>query len=217
MSTDYRTKAEKAAAKRFAAETAKHQMTVVHDDGLYRHLRFANPSSSLYWFEIATTPGQLVFSGDGDSFVFRLADDMFQMFRESAASGTINASYWAEKVRTGNAHSYSRARFEQYVEEQVAAAEPYYRALRDDVQEEIFNDTIYDVDYESGALMAVLGYTYHLSTGPDAKGNRAPFRFKYVHEWDLRDFDWWFLFACHAIVRGIAQYDAVTAPKQVAA
>lgn len=216
--TDHRTKAERDAAARFARETANHQMTIVHNDGLYRHLRFANPNSSLYWFEISTTPGQLVFSGDGESFVFRLAPDMFEMFRRAADSGDINATYWAEKIRTGNARSYSRERFERYIEEQVAAAEPYYRALRDDVQEEIFNDAIYDVDYESGALMAVLGYTYHLSIGPDAKGNRAPFRFKYVHEWDLQDFDWWFLFACHGIRWGIAQYDAAkAASKQVAA
>lgn len=195
-------------AARFARETAKHTMTVLHDDGLYRHLRFANPSSSLYWYEITTTPGQLVFSGDGDSFVFRLAPDMFEMFRRSAESGGINAQYWAEKCRTGNAKSYSRARFEEYVWKAVAEAEPYYRALRDGVREEIFNDAMYDVDYESAALMAVLGYEYHLTTRPDAAGNRQPFRFRYVHEWELKDFDWWFLFACHAISDAIVKYDA---------
>ena len=30
-------------AERFKRETAGHQMTVLHDDGLYRHLRFMNP------------------------------------------------------------------------------------------------------------------------------------------------------------------------------
>ncbi|MFE3326824.1 hypothetical protein [Streptomyces sp. NPDC059176] len=193
---------------RFERETAGHQMTVLHDDGLYRHLRFANPKTGLYWYEIATTPGQLTFSGDGDSFVFRLAPDMFEMFRRSAESGGINAQYWAEKVRTGNAHSYSRERFEEYVWKQVANAESHYRALRDDVQEEIFESVTFDVNYESAALMAVLGYEYHLSTGPDAKGNWGPFRFRRVHEWELRDFDWWFLFACYAISDAIVKYDA---------
>lgn len=195
------------AAKRFARETRNHEMTVIHDEGFYRHLRFANPDSSLYWYEITTTPGQLVFSGDGESFVFRLAPDMFEMFRRSAESGGINAKYWAEKGRTGNAYSYSRERFEEYVWKQVAEAEPYYKALRDDVQEEIFNSVLYDVDYEPAALMAVLGYEYQFSTRPDAKGNRVPFRFRYVHEWELQDFDWWFLFACHAISDAIEKYD----------
>lgn len=206
---DYRTPAERAAA-RFASETAKHRMTVVQDDKLFRHLRFANPDGSLYWFEISTTPGQLVFSGDGESFVFRLADDMFEMFRRSADGGDINATYWAEKVRTGNARSYSRERFEQYIEKQVAASEPNYPGLREDVQAEILGDDVFNVDYESGALMSALGYRYFLDPDENPMGLDA-FRLQYVHEWDVRDFDWWFLFACHAIHWGIAQYDAVKA------
>ncbi|MEE4419611.1 hypothetical protein [Streptomyces bugieae] len=195
-------------AQRFARETAGHQMTVLHDEGFYRHLRFVNPDSSLYWYEITTTPGQLVFSGDGESFVFRLAPDMFEMSRRSAESGGINATYWAEKCRTGNAKSYSRERFEECVEKAVADAEPYYRGLREHVQEEIFDSELYDVDYESAALVAVLNFEHHLTARRDAKGNYDTFRFKRVHEWELRDFDWWFLFACYAVSDAIVQYDA---------
>lgn len=190
-------------AARFAVETQDHQMTVLLDQGLYRHLKFRGPRNELYWFEIVTSPGQLTFSGDGDSFVFRLADDMFEMFRRSSRSGGINAGYWAEKVRTGNARSYSRERFEEIVEQQVAAAEPRFPGLRDDVREFVLDSVVYDVDYEASALMAALDFEYR---PPGATG--APFRFEYVHEWDLRDFDWWFLFACHAIVHAIQQYDA---------
>ena len=194
-------------AARFARDTASHQMTVLHDDGLYRHLRFVNPNSSLYWYEISTTPNQLVFSGDGSSFMFRLASDMFEMFRQSAASGDINATYWAEKVRTGNARSYSRERFEEYVWKQVAQGEQYYPGLRDDVREEIFESPVYDVDHEPAALMTALGYEYYLQPGRDLAG-RGPFRFTCVYEWELKDFDWWFLFALYAIKDGIAKYDA---------
>lgn len=193
-------------AARFISETRGHEMTVLHDDGMYRHLRFNNPKSGLYWYEITTTPGQLVFSGDGESFVFRVAPDMFEMIRRSAESGGINAQYWAEKCMTGNARSYSRQRFEESAWKQVADAEPQYPGLRDDVKEEIFDSPMFDVDYESAALMAVLGYEYHQTNGPS--GNRTPFRFKHIHEWDLQDFDWWFLFACHAISDAIVKYDA---------
>lgn len=203
-------------AARFAANTAQHKMTVLHDDGLYRHLRFSSPSSELYWYEITTTPGQLVFSGDGDSFVFRLAPDMFEMFRDSARSGGINSTYWAEKCRTGNARCYSRERFEESVWKDVAAAESHYRGLRENVQKQIFDSESYNVDYEADALFAVLKFEHHLTARPRA-GELwpAPFVFRRVHDWDLRDFDWWFLFACHAIRHGIAQYDA--ARKQVTA
>lgn len=194
-------------AQRFARETAKHQMTVLHDDGYYRHLRFANPESSLYWYEITTSPGQLTFSGDGESFVFRLALDMFEMFRRSAESGGINAGYWAEKCKTGNAKTYARERFEEYVWKQVADNETYYPGLREDVQEEIFDSLVYDVDHESSALLAALGYAYFTDPDQTPTGSRQ-FRFKYVHEWQPQDFDWWFLFACYAIDDAITKYDA---------
>lgn len=203
-------------AARFARETANHKMTVLLDDGLYRHLRFMN-GGDLYWYDISTTPGQLTFSGDGDSFVFRLAPDMFDMFRQSADSGDINATYWAEKCRSGNARSYSRERFEECVWKQVAEREQYYRALRDDVQHEIFDGEQFNVDYEADALMAVLGYRYHLVKDRNDRGNWDTFRFRRIHDWELRDFDWWFLFACFAIKDAIAQYDAAkAAPKAVA-
>lgn len=203
-------------AARFARETDGHKMTVLQDDDLYRHLRFTS-GSDLYWYDITTTPGQLTFSGDGDSFVFRLAPDMFEMFRQSAPVGDINATYWAEKCRSGNARSYSRERFEKCVWEQVAEREQHYRALRDDVQHEIFDGEQFNVDYEADALMAVLGYRYHLAKERDDRGNWDIFRFRRIHDWDLRDFDWWFLFACFAIGDGIRQYDAAkAAPKAVA-
>src|SRR5947208_10170763 len=40
-------------AIRFARDTAKHEMTVAHNDGLYRHLKFRNTEHSyLYWFDL---------------------------------------------------------------------------------------------------------------------------------------------------------------------
>jgi hypothetical protein len=202
-------------AARFARETDGHKMTVVHDDGLYRHLRFVG-TNDLYWYEIVTTPGQLTFSGDGDSFVFRLAPDMFDMFRQSAEPGGINPVYWAEKCRTGNTKSYSRERFEECVWKQVSEREQCYRALRDDVQQEIFSGERFNVDYEADALMAAIDYRYHLVKSRDDRGNWDSFRFRSVHDWELRDWDWWFLFACFAIGDAIAQYDAAKAPKAVA-
>lgn len=38
------------------------------------------------------------------------------------------------------------------------------------------------------------------------------FRFADSWEWDLRDWDWWFLWACHAIQWGVAQYEAARVP-----
>jgi hypothetical protein len=37
------------------------------------------------------------------------------------------------------------------------------------------------------------------------------FRFHDTWEWNFRNYDWWFVWACHAILWGIRQYDAVKA------
>ena len=45
--------------ERFLKNAAAHQMEVLRDDGVNRHLRFRNPESSAYWFDIITWPGTL--------------------------------------------------------------------------------------------------------------------------------------------------------------
>lgn len=49
---------------RFAGDTAAHRMTVLLDQGLHRHVRFANPASRTSWFEIITVLGLLTINGD---------------------------------------------------------------------------------------------------------------------------------------------------------
>jgi hypothetical protein len=46
-------------AARFARETRGHEMTVKHEDGLYRHLVFADPGGNFYRFDIVTWPHNL--------------------------------------------------------------------------------------------------------------------------------------------------------------
>lgn len=72
-----------------------HRMTVLHDDGLYRHLRFANPEFGEYWFELATWPGHLAITGDIGANVFARDTDMIAFF---AGAARINPSYWSEKI-----------------------------------------------------------------------------------------------------------------------
>jgi hypothetical protein len=88
---------------RFARDTAKHQMTVLHDDGLYRHLKFMNPEHGSFGaFELITWPYNLVVK-TGWTFHFDIdaTPDMFDLFRKTALKGQINPGYWSEKVRAG--------------------------------------------------------------------------------------------------------------------
>lgn len=126
MSTDPITEV----ADRFARETKNHTMTVLRDDGLYRHLRFKAPDNGFYWFDLITWPGYLTFVGDGEGYVFTRIEDMFGFFRGSR----INPQYWAEKVVDGRGRlkTYSEERFRQLVTEHLdQVADDYPAGLRE--------------------------------------------------------------------------------------
>lgn len=192
-------------ARRFKNETAEHKMTVAHDNGLYRHLKFRHTGknySGYYWFDLITVPGSLIFRGDGESFVFACMDDMFEFFRMSAYKVEPNPTYWDEKV-TSDQHSLKKFNYDLFVarvkEEFIEAARGSGvppgtgRALLELAEE-------YDVTYEENARQFLDDFEHE------------GFRFYDTHEWDFRDYDWWFLWACHAIVWGIAYYDKGTSP-----
>lgn len=223
--------------ERFARETAEHKMTVLRDDGIYRHLRFIGPKTSAYWFELVTWPNSLAFRGDGDSFIFSRVEDMFMFFRDGARYG-INPHYWGEKITDGRERieQYSKERFDRVVAEALTEAEADYPGVTkawagriDDEFNTEYEDearraldefrfgTAYKVscscsetrgfseDYEAAIWrkthVAGLGHTTTTEAGD-------VFRFYDTWEWDLRDYHWWFLWVCTAIVWGIGQYDA---------
>ena len=107
-------------AARFTRDTANHTMIVLHDDGLYRHLRFQDTTwrppltkplkSSFYWFDLITAPGTMIFEGDGESYVFRREEDMIGFFRSSAYKGRPNLHYWQERSPATDARSESSTR-----------------------------------------------------------------------------------------------------------
>ncbi|WP_426734434.1 hypothetical protein [Glutamicibacter sp. 2E12] len=91
--------------RRFNSATEDHQLTVLHDDGLYRHLSFRAPGSSFYWFDLITWPGNLTITGDMGTWTFRRVEDMFTFF-----TGYINSGYWAEKLQNGDTGGQATAR-----------------------------------------------------------------------------------------------------------
>lgn len=176
-----------------------HEMTVLHDDGLYRHLRFKSPDRGSYWFDLITWPGCLTVRGDLDtSYTFACATNMFGFFRGNSHKGSINPYYWAQKLDagTGSVKTYSEELFKQIVVEQLAEFAERDPMLALTAKAEILADE--DIYHEDGARSLLSEW--------ERRGV-----FSDTWEWDLRDFDWSFLWACHAIVWGIAQYDQARA------
>jgi hypothetical protein len=244
--TDYRTKAEKDAAERFPRDTARHVMRILHDDGLYRHLRFAanRRGYSEYWFDLITTPHTLIFTGDGESYVFTVhpTADLFDLFRRTARPGAINAGYWSEKLTSEReaATDYSMDLFEQQVAEELVEAEKTWPGVTEAWSEHV--EAEFNTEYEPEARRALdefefgKTFTAKCSCGKESdpstiysaalawEREHSPvrsddhkmsveqnsFQFYDTWEWNLRDYDRWFLFACHGIRSGIAQYDRLT-------
>lgn len=235
-------------AERFQQETANHQMTVKHDDGPYRHIRFMDPKYSGYWFDLITVPGALIFQGDGETFAFHRIDDMFQFFRSGIwKDGSLhtNPDYWAEKLTSDrdSVMQYDEELFAQQVGEALAEAEKDYPGITDawnTKTDGMFPE--YDTSHEHGAREALddfeFGVVYrascacgaseefveehhatrwrmnHITPGNAQREHGSTvkridgFEFTDTWDWDLKGYHWWFLWALHGIVWGIAQYDA---------
>lgn len=124
-STELRTNPAAAAWAAFQKDTAGHELTVIHDHGLYRHFRMAAPGTRMWSWDIVTWPGHLATSGDiADGLTFSRELDMVGFFGKakgnrpyySDGAPSIDFRYWAEKLQ-GDQRSTTRA----YVHENFLA------------------------------------------------------------------------------------------------
>src|ERR1051326_8204576 len=68
--------------REFLRNVKAHEMTVLRDEGVDRHLRFKAPNTSNQYFDLITWRGSLCFTGDMGTFVFSRIPDMFEFFRD---------------------------------------------------------------------------------------------------------------------------------------
>jgi hypothetical protein len=185
-------------AERFARDTADHEMTVKHEDGLYRHLKFMHPENGSFGsFELITWPYNLV-ARAGWTFHFDIDEDIFEVFRRTALPGQINPGYWQEKVRAGRdeIEGFDNNVFERRVKEHVADAIRSGQAPRG-ISREINRDIFEwgDISHEAGARAELEAFRYQEWT------------FGETWEWDFTTYTPGFLHSCFAIRRGIDMYD----------
>jgi len=188
-------------AERFAFDVLTHEMTVLHDDGVYRHLRFRRPEMSMYWFDIITWPGCLAINGDMQTFVFSRLTDMFEFFRGEH----VNPTYWGEKLRADSGvKRYSEEKFREVVNEEVGQYGAEWPGLAEAVEEQIFDTwSGANTASEDLARLALAEFEFK-PEGHEGEG----FRFSDAWEWDLQEWGYQFLWCLHAIQWGIRKYDA---------
>lgn len=225
------------AAELFANATRDHTMTVLHEDGLYRHIRFSAPQS-FDWFDLVTWPGRLTITGGHGTHAFARVTDMFDFFRHPR----INPGYWAEKLVSDRAcaetYSEEKARklvsealkdYEQaypnwhaaYVEAQAKwdAASPEERhpfgAVRKPDEPKTpaeIRELVRDRDEYDGEFAYENGVRGGILRELEHHGAMSD-----TWELDLKDFDFHFLWCLHAIRWGVEQHDKAKAASKGAA
>lgn len=196
---------------RFIGDTSEHEMTVRLDHGLYRHLMFRKPGTSMYRFDLVTWPGYFAIVGDCGEYSFARLDDMFEFFAPKGARGGfederwgINPQYWAEKLRcpkSDGAEQYSYAVFCQHVVE-------WFDYIAEDLDDD-------EKDSLRAALTDEVIGAHTSATHSESEAHRLAYEFEWrgyhMHdswEWRLKEFRHDFLWSCWAIVWGIGKYNA---------
>lgn len=194
----------------FERDIAGHEMEVIRDDGVNRHLRFKRPGTMCMHFDLLTWPGYLCYTGDMGTYVFRRLHDMFQFFRRGENRGQyrIDLRYWAEKLEAGDGvrewepekfRAEVRDFFEQHADDEWPAERR--AALWQEIDEQVCAAA---GDSEHHAWVALWEFEHD------------GFRFQ---DWE-RDCKVWthrFLWCCHALEWAIDRYDSTKQPAQEAA
>lgn len=192
MSLTYEQEMEKLDA-RFKDDTAGHELKVIKDDGLYRHLRGGQPGTVVYSFHVLTWPGYLCICGDMGTFVFARIEDMFKFFESD--HGRINPQYWSEKLQAGEAEDYDWETVRDSVRSWLDSAcvgldDDEAKDLREEVNRQVL-DRYAGSDVEAVSLISEFEH----------EGMR-------IETYDLRfkSYTFRFLWCCKAIVWAIAGY-----------
>ncbi|TDB45234.1 hypothetical protein [Photorhabdus luminescens] len=196
--------------ERFKKDTKDHSIKILHNEDLYRHLRFSKDGSSAYYFDIVTWPGYLCISGDMGCFTFSRVTDMFRFFRSSDDELSINPYYWSEKLQAGAGHCkkiyqvWSSDKFKDAVSKAVNNWLDDNEDVSDDDLEEIQEsiEQIISCSYnEYDAISAIRDY--------DDKHDI----FIDFYENDLTEYQFHYIWCCYAIVFGISKFDEYIAER----
>lgn len=167
-------------------------MQVLHDDGLYRHLRFRNPDRGEYWYDLITTPGTLTITGDMGDFLFRREEDMFGFF--GRRNTTIDAHYWAQKVVAGTTHEFDADLYKQNL------TQVFFDVI-DDLSNKDGDDLWADIEWLLLSAESTESAHVAMSEWSDSRMSLED-----SFEIEVTSLSTTFLWCCWAIVAGIARY-----------
>lgn len=207
----------------FLRDIEQHEMHVLRDDGVYRHIRFKRPDSGCMHFDLVTWPGYLAYSGDMGCYVFSRLHDMFEFFRTDRkyrrVDGlAINPGYWSEKLQAvdGNRHAagateFSAEKFVQVINEyrigwireyglNKAQRRELWEAVRDKVLDRV------EDDLNGGHVPINAAYEFYERIGGQ------DFQFQDLFEHNFTQYTHRFIWCCYALAWSIQLYDSANEP-----
>lgn len=203
----------------FLKDVSSHELTILREDGLYRHLQFKRPGTRCMQFDLITWPGHLCYTGDMGTYVFQRIEDMLEFFRRDCDDELpINPGYWSEKVlavdggrQAGSVFEYDHDRFLAVVNEYLSdwlkgLDEEASAELREAVQEEVLS-LCEDGDEHGNFRRA---YEFSANVGG------CEYEFTDLFERTFRRFTHHYLWCCRALVWGVDQYDKLKARTEAA-
>lgn len=203
----------------FEHDVADHRLTIVHEDGLYRHLRFSKPGSNDMRFDLVTWPGFLAYSGDMGAFMFERTNDMLGFFRRDPGERKYGMSlrYWAEKceaegTRGDGIFEFDPDEFKRAITRQRRELLVEHGRTLDDGQRQDLWDELQRVidaadEDEIAAWSAMRDFSFVL--GYDRKQSHAHINtddFPRCERYTQR-----FMWCCCALAWGIEVYDRIKA------
>jgi len=189
----------------FEQQVAGHEMHVLIDQGVRRHVRFQKPGDCNMQFDLITWPGYLCYTGDMGTYVFRRTEDMFRFFRrghlpDNGDRYRIDFRYWAEKLeasdRCDGVRQWSPEKFCEEVRSYFEdATEDWAEPRKGQLWQEI-----------SDSVLSLAGHSEHFAWVALHDFEYDGFRFT---DWasDCKVWTFRFLWCCHALVWGIDKYD----------
>lgn len=212
----------------FLKDVAEHQMIVLRDDGVYRHIRFKRPGTNCMYYDLITWPGYLCYTGDMGTYVFSRITDMFEFFRADREYAqrrgqqlSINKGYWAEKLQAvdsnrhkGSATEFATEKFKRVINEyrvqwmrdafeDKSLTKEQRRELWEAVDDEVMS---YLDDGEHSVYTRANEFSWSAGRYPE---NYPIYGFDDLWEHNFEEYTHSFIWCCYALAWGIQQYDGM--------
>ena len=191
--------------QQFLNDVKNHELTIHHNNGLFRHLTFQEHGTNDKHFNITTFPGYLIITGELGALVFSRCEDMFRFFRSDDLS--INPSYWGEKIESTSYEAKDASFLEFDIEKVKETAREY------------LNDFLADNDLsneDEGKLLDEFRRKILCSENEfeirEAVNDFDCYGFDFSEFWgcEQRAFTYRYIWLCYAIVWGIKKFDEVS-------